>query len=156
MNIFVVDEDPEIAAQSLCDKHVVKMILESAQMLCTCMPLISTDDKIVLYKPAFKNHPCTVWARESQQNYSWLCAHAKALCSEYTRRYKKTHKSEAIIDFVIANKSPLPDIGLTPFAQAMPDQYKDSNTVIAYRNYYLGEKKRLAVWKYSNPPTWWV
>jgi len=149
MNIFVVDEDPQVAAFMLCYKHCIKMILESAQMLCTAY------GEGAPYKQAFKNHPCTKWVRESQQNFDWLWEHAMALCEEYSRRYEKTHKSQAVISFC-SKLTTLPNIGLTPFAQAMPDQYKDANAVVAYRNYYIGEKSKIAVWKHSTPPYWWT
>ncbi len=149
MNIFVVDEDPQLAAIMLCDKHIVKMILESAQMLCTAY------GEGAPYKQAFKNHPCTKWVRQSQQNFNWLCKHAQAMCAEYERRYKRTHKSQGVISFC-STLSTLPDIGLTPFAQAMPDQYKNTDAVVAYRNYYMGEKSKIAVWKHSPQPSWWT
>ena len=148
MNIFVLDEDPIQAATMCCDKHIVKMILESAQMLCTAY------GEGAPYKQAFKNHPCTKWVQQSQQNFDWLCQHAQAMCAEYERRYKRTHKSQAVISFC-STLSTLPDIGLTPFAQAMPEQYKDVNAVVAYRNYYIGEKSKIAVWKHSTQPSWW-
>ena len=161
MNIFVLDENPVIAAESLCDKHIVKMILESAQMLCSAIPLPTTHTNtyggITLYKPTHINHPCTIWTGKSQENYEWLCKHAKAMCTEYTSRYKKFHKSEQVINVMTMFNSryQLPSIGLTPFAQAIPEQYKDLNVVVAYRNYYIGEKSKFAVWKHSPKPTWW-
>ncbi len=94
MNIFAVDKDPKISAQQLCDKHVVKMILESAQMLCAVY-----DNGTAPYKRAFYNHPCTIWARETEQNYEWLLNHAYAMCQEYTRRYGKVHKSIYAIEW---------------------------------------------------------
>ena len=122
MNIFAVDKDPKISAQQLCDKHVVKMILESAQMLCSAYPNGDAP-----YKRAFYNHPCTIWARESQENYEWLLDHAYAMCQEYTRRYGKVHKSIDAIEWCGKNyiKLRLPRKGLTKFAQAMPEQYKN-------------------------------
>ena len=149
MNIFVLDTDAKLAAVMLCDKHIVKMVLESAQMLCTAY------GEGAPYKSAYKNHPCTRWVQESQQNYNWLCTHAQAMATEYERRYKRTHKSEAVISFC-SKLTTLPDIGLTPFAQAMPIEYKHSDAVVAYRSYYLGEKSKIAVWKYSPQPTWWI
>ena len=133
MNIFAVDTDPKIAAQQLCDKHVVKMILESAQMLCAVFPKGDAP-----YKRAFYNHPCTKWARESEENYEWLLSHAYAMCQEYTRRYGKVHKSLEAIHWCGCNyhKLDLPRIGLTKFAQAMPDEYKNECSVTAYRSYY--------------------
>lgn len=149
MNIFVIDKDPTIAAQSLCDKHVVKMILESAQMLCV------VHGPGAPYKAAFHKHPCTIWAGKSEQNHKWLCEHAKAMCIEYTKRYGKIHKSETVIDFLMLNKPVLPNLGLTPFAQAMPEQYKNADPVSAYRSYYLGEKRHFAKWKNSDVPLWY-
>ena len=153
MNIFAVDKDPKISAQQLCDKHVVKMILESAQMLCSAFPNGDAP-----YKRAFYNHPCTIWARESQENYEWLLAHAYAMCQEYTRRYGKVHKSIYAIEWCGKNyiKLQLPQKGLTEFAQAMPEQYKNKCSVTAYRSYYNGEKAGFATWKKRETPKWFV
>ena len=95
MNIFVVDEDPVVAAQQLCDKHVVKMILESAQMLCTVALEHGYED--APYKKAHPKHPCTLWAGKSAENWQWLITHGLAMAEEYTRRYGRQHKSEAVI-----------------------------------------------------------
>ncbi len=153
MNIFAVDKDPKISAQQLCDKHVVKMILESAQMLCSAYPNGDAP-----YKRAFYNHPCTIWARESQENYEWLLTHAYAMCQEYTRRYGKVHKSIDAIEWCGKNyiKLRLPQKGLTKFAQAMPEQYKNKCSVTAYRSYYNGEKAGFAKWKKRETPKWFV
>tara|TARA_R110001583_G_scaffold86000_1_gene225126 strand:+ start:997 stop:1464 length:468 start_codon:yes stop_codon:yes gene_type:complete len=153
MNIFVVDDDPKVSAQQLCDKHVVKMILESAQMLCSAY-----DNGTAPYKRAYYNHPCTIWARESQENYEWLLTHAYSMCQEYTRRYGKVHKSIRVIEWCGKNyiKLELPQKGLTKFAQAMPEQYKNKCTVTAYRSYYNGEKARFATWKKRETPKWFV
>ena len=124
MNIFVLDNNPHVAAMYACDKHVVKMILESAQMLCSVHP-----EGTAPYKRSFYNHPCTKWVRASSENYDWLIEHARALCTEYTRRYGKVHKSEKVIDWCDANRPELPDVGLTPFAQAMPEDYKNEDAV---------------------------
>ena len=150
MNIFVLDENPIIAARYACDKHVVKMILESAQMLCSVHP-----EGAAPYKRSFYNHPCTKWVRASTHNYSWLIAHAYALCSEYTNRYDKVHKTQKVIEWCDENRPELPHIGLTPFAQAMPEQYKNNDIVEAYRAYYIGEKKDFATWK-SETPYWFM
>ena len=153
MNIFVIDQDPKTAAQQLCDKHVVKMILESAQMLCSAYPNGDAP-----YKRAFYNHPCTIWARESQENYEWLLDHAYAMCQEYTRRYGKVHKSIYAIEWCGKNyvKLRLPQKGLTKFAQAMPEQYKNKCSITAYRSYYNGEKAGFATWKTRKSPKWFV
>jgi len=149
MNIFVLDKNPHVAAMYACDKHVVKMILESAQMLCSVQP-----EGTAPYKRSFYNHPCTKWVRASVANYDWLIEHARALCTEYSRRYGKVHKSEKVIDWCDANRPELPDVGLTPFAQAMPEDYKNEDAVEAYRTYYRNDKRRFATWKDVDPPTW--
>ena len=151
MNIFAVDSDPKIAAQQLCDKHVVKMILESAQMLCAVFPNGEAP-----YKRAFYNHPCTKWARESVENYEWLLNHAYAMWQEYTRRYGKVHKSLNAIGWCGSNyhKLNIPSKGLTPFAQAMPEEYKNDCSVTAYRSYYNGEKAYFAKWTKRETPNW--
>lgn len=153
MNIFVLDEDPVLAATMQCDKHVVKMVLESAQLLCSPF-----ENGEAPYRRTHYNHPCSIWTRTSRQNYDWLLIHAYTLVREYNTRYNKTHKSLSVIDWCAANcgKLNLPDIGRTPFVQAMPDKYKNScDAVAAYRAYYLGDKAKFAKWTGSNPPEWW-
>ena len=148
MNIFVLHTNPEKAAQMLCDKHVVKMILETAQILSTVAQRG--------YKPTHAKHPCTLWAKESIQNWNWLCEHGIAMGKEYTARYGKVHKSIDVIQDLIDNPPDLPNKGLTPFAQAMPDDYKCNDAVSAYRKYYINDKKDIAVWKYSETPDWYL
>ena len=152
MNIFIVNSNPVIAAQELCDKHVVKMILESAQMLCSAF-----ENGEAPYRRAYYNHPCTKWVRESQANYEWLLEHAYALCDEYFYRYDKSHKSIHAIAWCSNNSQRLDlnqEIGLTPFTQAMPDEYKSDDTVQAYQDYYNGEKSYFAKWKKTRIPEW--
>ena len=151
MNIFIVHKDPKTAARQLCDKHVVKMILESAQMLCSAF-----ENGKAPYRRAYYNHPCTKWARESKSNYEWLLTHAYQLCEEYFERYGKIHKSLDAIDWCDNHydKLNLPDVGLTPFAQAMPDEYKKEDPVQAYRDYYNGEKSYFAKWGKTPRPIW--
>ena len=151
MNIFILENDPAKSAQSQCDKHVVKMVLESAQMLCS-----NFEKGEAPYRRCHYNHPCTKWVRESKQNYEWLLTHAKALAKEYTHRYKKTHKSEAVIDWCREQYEQLglPSEGVTAFAQAMPEQYKNPCAVTAYRNYYKGEKSGFAKWTGRTAPKW--
>ena len=90
MNIFVLSEDPVQAAQWQCDKHVVKMIIESAQMLSSAVVRHGGE---CIYKPTHKHHPCTIWAGDSHENWSWLYRHFVALSLEYEARYKKQHLS---------------------------------------------------------------
>lgn len=151
MNIFVLDRDPKIAAQMMCDKHVVKMVLEAAQMLSTIQHKNGMEPP---YKPTHANHPCTRWAGTSTQNYSWLWHHGMSLCEEYTHRYGKTHKCQQLITGPLATVPPLPSDVMTPFAQAMPEQHKRPDAVEAYRQYYIHEKARFAKWKNREVPEW--
>lgn len=151
MNIFILDTDIKKCAESHCDKHVIKMILESVQMLSTVCRQSGLD---IGYKPTHAHHPCTIWANKSLSNWVWLRHLTAYLNEEYRYRYnkKQNHKS-----YDLANTLPLPnipDIGLTPFAQAMPDQYKNKNAVTAYRKYYLNEKFNLLKWTKRIPPKW--
>ncbi len=158
MNIFILDNDPVVAAQQLCDKHIVKMILESGEMLCHAIK--STGGTTFYMSDRHKNHPCTIWTRTSKSNWLWLHKHAMAMCAEYTRRYHKTHSWESKLATLTVPD--LPEVGLTPFARAIKKkQYPellDPNitTVEAYRKYYLIDKARFAKWKApSQPPDWW-
>ena len=154
MNIFVLDSDPHVAARMLCDKHVVKMIVETAQMLCTTISI--NGAKSTPYRPTPRNHPCTSWTNESKDNWDWLVSHGEEMCAEYTRRYGRTHKTQAVIEWCKASGfAPTKHHGLTPFRQAMPVQYKNDDAVAAYRDYYYGEKAGFAKWKNGNVPAWW-
>jgi hypothetical protein len=153
MNIFVLDLNPALAAQYQCNKHVIKMTLESAQLLCSPFELADNPP----YKRTHYNHPCAKWTRENESNYIWLLDHAWALETEYTYRYNKIHKSAIVIDWCYQNmyKLALPREKLSPFAQAMPDIYKNPDPVVAYRAYYINEKKRMAQWKVRERPDWY-
>jgi hypothetical protein len=97
MNIFVLDNDTRLAALYHCDKHVVKMILETAQLLCTAHRELDGDERaarLSFYRATHKNHPCAKWARETRANYLWLYDLLKWLLHEYTFRYSKVHKVE--------------------------------------------------------------
>jgi len=147
MNIFVLDTSPVAAALMQCDKHVVKMVLESAQMLST----ICNGP----YKATHANHPCTLWAKASTGNYRWLHAHAVALAGEYSARYGKYHKSERVIHDLSQPPADVPEGPLTPFAQCMPEEFKQSCPVQAYRDYYW-TKRAFAEWRKNRPaPNWW-
>ena len=151
MNIFVLDLDPVIAAQSLVDRHVVKMCLETAQLLCSVYVPNSAPYKVTHY-----NHPCNIWARKSLSNYNWLIAHGLAIADEYTFRYNKDHASKKVIEWCDKHKGYLNDIGLTDFAQAVPEKYKCSDPVKAYRDYYCEGKKHLLKYTKREKPTWFV
>ena len=157
MNIFVLHRDALVAASHMCDKHVVKMILESAQMLSTVHHLYDNPYNLPLYKKCFVNHPCTLWVADSSQNYNWLAEHAYALCNIYHNRYGRTHKSTDLIFKMVFQYPELPNRGLTNFAQAMPDKYKVfGDPVLAYRKYYVGEKSRFAKWTCNPQPEWYT
>ncbi len=152
MNIFILDKDINKCARFHCDQHVVKMILESAQILCTAL---NKKGFTTPYKSTHEKHPCVLWAEESYDNFLWLSKLAFALNNEYKYRYKKTvnHNSINVLNEIKEIK--FESLGLTEFAQAMPDQYKvTGNAVSAYRSFYLGEKMKFAKWTRRKPPFW--
>lgn len=152
MNIFVLDLDPTKCARYHCDQHVVKMILESVQIICTAL---SKKGLEAPYKPTHVKHPCVLWAEESYDNVRWLMRLARALNREYKYRYRKStdHASVRVLDQVAGLR--FPSVGLTPFAQAMPARYKvPGDPVAAYRRFYVGEKLRFATWTRRRKPPW--
>lgn len=154
MNIFVLDRDPDVAARAQCDKHVIKMCLETAQLLCSVFPA-----GVAPYRLTHAKHPCSLWTRQSRDNFLWLVEHGLSLCSEYTVRYGKEHRSKSVIEWASDNvrQAGFEQTGLTPFAQAMPEQYKHEDAVLAYRAYYRGAKVSIATWKSpAAPPAWWT
>ena len=157
MNVFYLDKNPQSAAAMHCDKHVVKMILEYAQLLSTAHRVLDGDDEPVdLYKIAHKNHPSTIWTRSSKQHYQWLFRLFRKLNIEYGIRYGKIHlsweKLNRYLEFAPKN---IKDNGWTDPPQCMPDHCKKPDTVEAYRNYYLVEKSYFATWK-TKQPKWWT
>lgn len=156
MNIFAIDQDPVKAACHLHDRHVVKMILECAQLLSTTRYILGERNPN-LFKPAFVNHPCTIWVRQSKENYLWLLDHFQALCNEYGFRYFKEHQCFNMLVYFAAPIDGFFRQGLTEFAQAMPDDCKHPDPVQAYRNYYLSRKIHNQYWthrKQSELSTW--
>lgn len=145
MNIFAVDRCPKISALHLHDRHVIKMILESAQMLSTAQRLYGNTNE-QLYKSSFIKHPCTLWVCISEENYIWLYTHFKALCDEFKHRYNRYHKSSKLTSLLASIPSGMPSKELTDFVLAIPDIYKEENTVKSYRNYYLAEKIHNNCW----------
>jgi hypothetical protein len=161
MNIFVLHPMPDVAARMQCDKHVPKMTLETAQMLCTVINELGGQAP---YKSAHVNHPCSVWARETLGNFLWLWEHGMALAKEYTERYGKVHKSEAVIrhcrkaikDVACLSGPGFKSRKVTPHPLCMPDQYKCDDVFESYRRYYIGEKFWFAQWnKTTEAPSWW-
>ena len=154
MNIFILDKDVKKCAQYHCDKHVVKMILETAQLLCGVHHVTAQVTDQVPYKLSHKNHPCAIWTRESLSNYLYLCELGLALCDEYTHRYGKRHKSLQVILWCINNRPNIPDKEFTEPAKAMPEEYKVKSVVDSYRNYYRGAKSGFTTWKNRDIPKW--
>ena len=173
MNIFYLDHDVQKCAEMHCDKHVVKMILEYAQMLCTAHHAKDTyicqeefeikrvnEDKLgMLYKSTHLMHPSSVWARESLQHYNWLYRLFAALCDEYTYRYNKVHKTDSKLrELLSVPPSRLEDNGWKQPTQAMPMVYKKQDSVEAYRHYYCRDKLRNIQVRYTKreKPNWLV
>lgn len=164
MNIFVLDNSPVKSAQMMCDKHIPKMCVESLQMMGSALRRHgATDDQMPLseagkpIKGGYHRHPCSLWAGDSRQNFLWLGIHGLTLCDEYMSRYGKEHKCHKKISKMLGLSHLITTGPLTPFAQAMPDQYKCLDAVRAYRNYYRCEKAYFAKWQKGRPaPQWWV
>lgn len=157
MNIFVLDQDPIKAAQQHNDKHCVKQVLESCQMLSTAIRTCSNDQVEGIYKIAHLNHPCSKWVRQTRSNFLWLCDMTEELFKEYTRRYNKNHKSYDTYVICRNNANYIPIGNITEQPCAMPDQYKSKNVVESYRNYYINEKSYFAKWEKGTPaPLWFI
>lgn len=155
MNIFVLDRDPQKAARAVQDLHVGKMLLEACQLLCSAHPAGEAP-----YRRTHYNHPCAIWTRASLGNYRWLTAHAQALASEYQHRFGKEHASAVVARWCQEHEPELPDAGLLPFAQAMPEEHRRPDPVRAYRSYYSTEKRMLrgkpARWTRRAVPRWFA
>lgn len=166
MNIFYLDPDPQICAQYHNDKHVVKMILESAQLLSTAHRVldgvkvnkryvISDRRESGLYKATHINHPSAIWVRQSIKNYEWLTMLFEQLLREYTYRYGKRHKCETMFDLAAAPNN-ISDGVFTGPTPAMPDYCKvPGDSLQSYRNYYILEKSHIASWKKRSVPHWY-
>ena len=152
MNIFVLDNDIEKCAQHHCDQHVVKMILESVQMLCTAL---NKKGFSTPYKSTHIKHPCVLWVEQSYGNFSWLQNLTLALNTEYRFRFEKDSDHKSIFVLNEISKYDYADQGLTEYAQAMPDKYKiPGDAVKAYRQFYVGEKMGFARWTKRSAPKW--
>lgn len=177
MNIFALDRDPRVAAQAHADKHVVKMILEAVQMLYTAHWILAYPHLLehrspvavsraqkelpippslsicawTPYRPVHIHHPCTKWARESLANYQWLCLLAIALGQEHSFRWPghPAHRCLAHAKWLLLHPPPLLlRAPLTPFAIAMPIEYKHEDPIVAYRAYYCGSKTDRGITKH--------
>lgn len=151
MNIFVLDRDIKLCAQYHCDKHVVKMILEYAQLLSSVHRVAGNT---VGYELTHKNHPCAIWARTCQENYDWLMELALEVGDEYTYRYGKTHKSIGVIESLPDPK--LERLGLaTELPKCVADDLKNIPDVVdAYREYYRRDKAHFCKWTGREVPIW--
>ena len=175
MNIFYLAEDPKVCAQYHCDKHVVKMILEYAQLLSTAhrvldgehVKVISNSGKrmvsnwvlddssdAVLYKVAHVSHPSNIWTRASGHHYIWLWRLWHNLCLEYTERYDKTHMTwKKLRSYLSILPQNIQDNGFKEPPQCMPDDCKEISAVKAYRKFYKAHKREFATWK-TQVPSW--
>ena len=152
MNIFVLDDDIKKCAEYHCDQHVIKMILESLQILCTALYKHGIQTP---YKPTHQKHPCVLWAEYSYDNFIWLKKLATALNKEYKYRFEKVidHRSINVLNEISGFR--YKKRGLTEFPQAMPEKYKvEGNPVLAYRKFYVGEKMHFARWSKRDIPFW--
>jgi hypothetical protein len=183
MNLFILDKSPVKAARMQCDKHVVKMIVESAQMMSTAHRILDGVEtkrpsksgkrmvkywelpdakENVLYKAVHFNHPCTVWTMECIHNYRWHYNHFFALCKEYEYRYEKRHATFDKLE--LALKIPpknIPDIGrMTPFKLAMksnPECMFPDDPIKSYKMYYKTKKENFKmVWTKRETPAWFL
>lgn len=175
MNIFFLDRNPEICAQMHCNKHVVKMIIEYAQLMSTAHRMLDGNQVVenvngrklkrwiiddprndVLYKASHVNHPSAVWVRSSLSNYLWLYNMWSHLLREYTFRYGKKHQTEKLLFVLARQPNNISVSGWSDPPPAMPDDCKIPNDSLAsYRNYYLLKKSHFAKWTKRNEPTWY-
>ena len=172
MNIFVLDANPITAARMMCDKHIPKMVVETAQMLASALRRHGATDDIMPiakptgrpYKGGYHNHPCTVWTGDTQQNFLWLVDHGLTLSQEYITRFGKIHACSSAVEQMQHHYQLIPCGMRTDFARAFnkelyPFLYdeKQYTAVEAYRAYYSIDKRRFAKWEKGTPaPYWWV
>ena len=169
MNIFFLDEDSKMCAQAHCDKHVIKMILEYAQMMSTSHRELDPPSELIepMYKPTHKNHPAAVWVRESDANYKWLYDLWFWLAKEYWWRYDKIHKTwEKLYNKLSHTPLNIPSGNFTSPPLCMPEEYKINtgnslnDAIESYRKYYIKDKSSFAKWggiveNMRQPPEWW-
>jgi hypothetical protein len=167
MNLFILSLIQREIAQFMMDKHVSKILLEAVQMLCSAKRVLDPDDEIngQLYKLAHKNHPVTIWCRKSKENFLWTLELVEELHREWRFRYghpeTKFHKSYLMAQILrehLPKDEQFEEQRLTPFALAMPDEYKSEDPIESYRNYYMsGPKQKIASWKKKREkPEWYI
>lgn len=166
MNVFFLDRDPQKAAQHHCDKHVIKLILESAQLLSTAHRVLDGVDGVlpderekVLYRATHRNHPSAIWVRSDLDHYRWVHDLLYYLIGEYRYRYgDKPHATERLLPFLLDAPHNIPCDGpmiMEDPPQCMPDDCKAPDTVDAYRTYYAKHKYHIAQWTRREQPEWW-
>lgn len=156
MNLFILDNDPVIAARMNCDKHVNKIILEALQMLCLAHLENGSTETWLWNAHTHRNNHVSRWVRENVGNYNWTCQHAMELCSEYTIRYGKVHKCQPMLQWCTDNIPSIPDEDMSPFRQAVAKDCYHDDPIMAYHDYYVRYKRRLAKWKLGNVPQWFT
>jgi hypothetical protein len=163
VNIFWLDEDPKLAATYQHDKHVIKMVVETAQLLSTALRVLCGPDATsMLYRSTHRHHPCALWTASSRDNMLWLLHHGHALLDEYTYRYNKVHKTSTVMQAVTSLIDDVPVSAwtgkLTSPPQCMPDVHRTMNVVDAYRDYYFTCKltpgNKSAMWTRRGTPFW--
>lgn len=156
MNIFYLSNSAHRCAEMHCDKHVLKMIIEYAQLLSTAHHVLDGENAIQgIYKKTHTNHPCAKWVREASGNYHWLYLLFENVCDEYTFRYSKIHKTSEKLVPLASLPYNIPEKKFFEPPLCMPDECKvEGDVVQSYRNYYLMHKARFATWKNTTPPKW--
>lgn len=142
MNIFFTDPCPIQCAKNLDTKRMIKMTLESAQLLSTALNSYGVS---VGYRPTHKNHPISIWVRQSRENYLWLLEHFKALLQEFTERRGKIHACSALLTTFIDGVNSLPSLGLTPKPNCAANKekgvsYKHIDDVYTAYKLYLSDR----------------
>ena len=161
MNRFLINYSPELCARDLCDKHVVKMPLEEAQMLCTTVRLHAPEyaEGAGLYRAVHQKHPCTIWAGQSRANYLYSLDMFREMCREYTYRYGKVHASWRLYDALADAAQYVPDGGITPHPECF-SEHTDLKSgrpwpIQSYRQFYMTKQKRFKmVWTKRDVPDW--
>lgn len=165
MNIFYTHTDPVLAAQSLPDRHIVKMPVETVQMLVSALMRYDCKHGVLtkagnVHRGGYTNHPCTIWAGNTRANFLWLLQHGHALCREYTFRYGKVHFAEGQLSVIDLLCDFIPDGKFTFPALAMPDRLQVNDPVQSYRNCIqdkVNEKPGIFVWrKGRSAPEWLI
>lgn len=150
MNIFFLDTNIKSSASQHVDRHCVKIILEAAQMMATAYP-----NGVAPYKHTHANHPMSVWVRTSADNFLWTLEYCYALCAEYTYRFGKVHKTQAVADWYYNNLPDLPSGATDPPRCFGTFPVPTTNSIIAdYRNYYKIAKPHLFAWTKREKPSW--